>query len=278
MFIKKHGKGKRLEVLEEPSYADSLLNSSLADDIKVLGTPWNTSRDTFGFTIQHLLHNIRPEHITKRTFLQFSASVLEPLSILSPALLLLKVMFQKLYKEGKDWDKKLPGELSAKFQQWLSKATKVLNIEIERCYTKNKKTKEILLVGFCDASKIGYAACIYFCAKYTDESRSVKMIAAKTRVAPLTNQSIPRLEILGALILSRMMKTVKRASQQFKTINSEVSFTDSLVFLTPLKNLSTIPGKFQWNSTGVMENYWKMTGTNGSSRIPLKFRWNSGSS
>ena len=30
-------------------------------------------------------------------------------------------------------------------------------------------------------------------AKYADESRSVKLIAAKTRVAPLTNQSITRL-------------------------------------------------------------------------------------
>ena len=46
----------------------------------------------------------------------------------------------------------------------------------------------------------------------------------------------------------------------------------------PLKNLSTIPAEFQWNSSGVMENYWKMTGTNGTSRILLKFRWNSTSS
>ena len=116
-----------------------------------------------------------------------------------------------------------------------TKATKIPNIEIERCYTKNKEIKEILLAGFCDASKIGYAACIYLCAKYTDESRSVKMIAAKTRVAPLTNQSIPRLELLGALILSRLMKTVKRALQQFTTITSEVYLTDSQVVLTWIK-------------------------------------------
>ena len=76
----------------------------------------------------------------------------------------LKVMFQQLFIEGKDWDKKLSAELSAKFQQWLSKATKVPNIEKERCYTKNKDVKEILLVGFCDTSKIGSAACIYLCA------------------------------------------------------------------------------------------------------------------
>ena len=58
MFIEKNEKEKRLEVLEEPSCADSSLNSSLVDETKILGIPWNTSRDTFSFTIQHLLHDI----------------------------------------------------------------------------------------------------------------------------------------------------------------------------------------------------------------------------
>ena len=62
------------------------------------------------------------------------------------------------------------------------------------------------------------------------------MIAAKTCVAPLTNQSIPRLELLGALILSRLMKTVTRALEQFTTINSEVYFIDSQVVITWIKS------------------------------------------
>ena len=68
MFIKKHEKGKGLAVLEEPSYADSSLNPSLVYDAKLLGIPWSTSRDTFSFTIQHLLHDIRPENITETVF------------------------------------------------------------------------------------------------------------------------------------------------------------------------------------------------------------------
>ena len=48
--------------------------------------------------------------------------------------------------------------------------------------------------------------------------------------------------------------------------------------LCPTKKSFTIPVEFQWNSTGVMVNYWKMTGTNGTSRIPLKFHWNFSSS
>ena len=91
------------------------MNPSLIDDTKVLGTLWNTSSYTFNFTIQRLLHDLRPEHITKRQFLQFSASVFDLLSVLSSAMLPLKVMFQQPCQIGKDWDEKLPTELSAKF-------------------------------------------------------------------------------------------------------------------------------------------------------------------
>ena len=60
----------------------------------------------------------------------------------------------------------------------------------------------------------------------------MKAIAEKTRVAPLTNKSKPGLELLGALILSRLLKAVKRGLQQFTTTNSEVYFTDSQLVLT----------------------------------------------
>ena len=164
-------------------YADSSLNPSLIDDTKVLGTLWNTSSYTFNFTIQRLLHDLRPEHITKRQFLQFSASVFDLLSVLSSA---------------------------------------IPSIEIEKCYSKNKEIKKILVVGFCDASKIRYAVFIYLCTQYKNESRSGKMIAAKTRVAPLTNQTIPRLELLGAMSFSRIVKKAKRALKQLTIINSEI--------------------------------------------------------
>ena len=60
---------------------------------------------------------------------------------------------------------------------------------------------------------------------------------------------------------------------QYQIIPNKDTYFVRLAY--PVKNLSTIPAEFQWNSTGVMENYWKMTGTNGTSGISLKFRWNS---
>ena len=93
MFIKKHEKGQKVEVLEELSHTDSSLNPGLVDEAKVLGIPWNISRDTFSFTIQQLPDDIRSKHISKWQFSQFSASVFYSLGVLSPAMLPLKVMF-----------------------------------------------------------------------------------------------------------------------------------------------------------------------------------------
>ena len=36
----------------------------------------------------------------------------------------------------------------------------------------------------------------------------VNLMASKTKIAPLKRQSIPRLELLGAMILARLAKTV----------------------------------------------------------------------
>ena len=63
------------------------------------------------------------------------------------------------------------------------------------------------LCGFCDASVQAYAAVVYLVIE-SHVSTNVKFMVAKTRVAPLQPQTIPRLELLSAFLLSKLISSV----------------------------------------------------------------------
>ncbi|XP_070075756.1 uncharacterized protein [Drosophila takahashii] len=66
----------------------------------------------------------------------------------------------------------------------------------------------IELHGFSDASTKAYAAVVYSRVTNEDGSISVSIVAAKTRVAPLKQQSLPRLELCAALLLSQLIRSI----------------------------------------------------------------------
>ena len=61
--------------------------------------------------------------------------------------------------------------------------------------------------GFCDASKHAFAAVVYLVLK-SPVGQTVRFLVSKTRVAPLKPQTIPRLELLSALLLARLVTSV----------------------------------------------------------------------
>jgi len=57
-----------------------------------------------------------------------------------------------------------------------------------------------VLHTFVDASQHAYGAVVYMREEYEDQTVSVRLVAAKTRIAPLQSISILRLELLGAIV------------------------------------------------------------------------------
>ena len=66
------------------------------------------------------------------------------------------------------------------------------------------------LQGFCNASKDAYGAVIYL-RLASASGVSIRFVASKTRVAPIKGQTIQRLELLGALLLVKLMSNVMQA-------------------------------------------------------------------
>ncbi|GFW67777.1 integrase catalytic domain-containing protein [Trichonephila clavipes] len=70
------------------------------------------------------------------------------------------------------------------------------------------------LHGFADASSLAYAAAIYCRQKHNGKIK-VQLLVSKTKVAPVKQVSIPRLELCGAHLLSKLFKSVLRTLKYY---------------------------------------------------------------
>ena len=62
-------------------------------------------------------------------------------------------------------------------------------------------------------------------------SRFVKFVASKTRVAPLQGLTIPRLELLSRLLLSKLLTSISNVLEAELDLNQPTCYTDSMVAL-----------------------------------------------
>ena len=117
-----------------------------------------------------------------------------------------------------------------KWKQLQSSLSDASVVTILRCFI-SARPDALRLIGFCDASTKAFAAVVYL----RFESKSivyVRFVAAKTRVDPQKPMTIPRLELLSALLLSRLIKSVCSAlDSEFKLDDNTVCYTDSRVAL-----------------------------------------------
>ena len=139
----------------------------------------------------------------------------DPLGLFSPVTLQGKIFPQTLWNEKLAWDDPL---LEQEKMKWLKIDTDLR--EISDCHipryiglSDSEKLSSQLLV-FCDASKNAYAAPVYMYLRQQTDSRCISnLIFSKTRLAPNKEISIPRLELLAAVIGVRCMKFVERELQ-----------------------------------------------------------------
>ena len=89
------------------------------------------------------------------------------------------------------------------------------------------------LVIFCDASRLAFGACAYVRWQLAGGKFGVRFVTDKSRVAPLKELTIPRLELQAAVLASRLGKTILDGSRlQFEAVHY---FSDSRVTLAWLQ-------------------------------------------
>jgi hypothetical protein len=223
---------------EVETYARSTLANvqrSSDGDKKVLGVLWDTNMDEFVLDFSSVLNAVNRDTPSKRHIVSLASKFYDPIGLAAPVIVKFKVLVQELCLSKLGWDEILTGKLLEKWQLLLHEFKDCQPVRISRCYTQALDGVESYqLCGFCDASNTAYAAVIYLLMR-SGETKRTMILTSKTRVAPMQQQTIPRLELLGALLLSRLIKKVTNILNTEIYLEAPVCFTDSQVVLCWIK-------------------------------------------
>ena len=121
---------------------------------KVLGLPWDLESDSIAVSFEKLVERARGMRPTKRNLLSLLAGLFDPLGVISPMIVPMKMLFQTLCCEKRHWDDELEGKSKGKIEDWVGDLSKTKGISIGRCVYENPKQRvlECQLHGFGDAS------------------------------------------------------------------------------------------------------------------------------
>ena len=202
---------------------------------KVLGVVWNNHTDIFTIKVKpELLLSQEPAMLSKRTILSQVARIYDPIGFASAFLIRAKIGLQELWEKGVGWDEKLPSETQEKWTNLFQEMKSLNGTSFERCLTPPYAVGRPVLCVFSDASEDAFGSCAYARWQLSSGEYDLRFIAAKSRVAPLKRLTIPRLELQGAVLASRLCKTIVDESRfQFEKV---ILFLDSKIVLAWIRS------------------------------------------
>ncbi|GFU26869.1 integrase catalytic domain-containing protein [Trichonephila clavipes] len=212
-----------------------------ANGAKVLGLSWNTNEDYLTTDTKSLLEFVSLDKNTKRFILQAVGKIFDPLGLISPFTVRMKCLLQDLWKEETQWDDPLPTHIEKEWKKWCEELPHLRNLKTPRLVLDSTLLEDdVELHSFCDASKKAYGAAIYLRTK-SRNGISVKLVTSKSRVAPLNCVTLPRLELLEALVAARLAFKVKKIVN-LKRSCLQYHWTDSKIVLFWIKDSTTTVG------------------------------------
>ena len=204
---------------------------------KVLGVKWDPDDDSLLIDLGDIAKEALNTVPTKRNVIRIASRLYDPLGFAAPVIVRMKVLFQEMCQEKLNWDESLPPNLQQKWQAQVTSLQDSPVICVPRFYFANcTQPLSCSLQGFCDASKVAYAAVIYLLINMACGC-TTRFVTCKTRVSPVSQPTIPQLELLAALLLSKLMATTTQALSSHLTVDEPRYYTDSEVVLYWIKGL-----------------------------------------
>ena len=143
---------------------------------KTLGFVWYPQEDVLGVKVLEVAYPV-----TRRGLLSLVMSIFDPLGFLSPFLLPLKLLLQRLVTLG--WDAVMPEAEKQTLRKFSKHLLKLGEISISRCLSGFSSLENVQLHVFADASSVGIGAVCYLRMSNANNC-FVLFMMGKSRVAP----------------------------------------------------------------------------------------------
>ena len=203
---------------------------------KVLGIQWDISNDCFYFQINSESNNNKlNSEVTRRNMLSVVSSIYDPLGLINPLIITGKLLFQEATRFKLSWDEVVPHSLKYQWEDWVSSLRKVIELRFPRCLKPTEyDLGTVELHHFSDASQKAYGSCTYLRCVNKNGKILSRLILSKTKVAPIKQCTIPRLELQGAVLSVKLDAFLRR--EMSISIDQSYYWTDSEIVLRYIMN------------------------------------------
>ena len=191
-----------------------------------LGLCWNTCTDIVSLATRKF--PAINTYVTKRDVLQTSSQIFDLLGWATPVTVKTKILMQEIWQTKLSWDEPLSNVIKDKWIDILTDLQELPQLMIPQPYFPSNQpgTQIDNMFVFADASTKAYGAVVYLNSK-----SNICLAMSKNRVAPLKTTSLPRLELMAAVVATRLAKFVYSSITSKQPIVQVHFWTDSQIVL-----------------------------------------------
>lgn len=239
-----------LNALPDNDLAPNTKSITTSSQGTALGIKWDISKDAFLYDYD----SICVPALTRRAMLSQLSTLFDPLGLVSPIILSGKIMFQETSRRKLSWDDSLPPDVRNGWCRWLKSLVCLADVSFPRCVCPPEFADSIAeLHIFSDASQSAYGAVAYIRFVNRKGMVHVSLLTSKTRLAPLKQLTIPRLELCAAVLAVNLEIKVKQALQL--DLLPSTFWTDSTIVLGYIGNETRRFKTFVGNRVAIIREY-----------------------
>ena len=168
---------------------------------------------------------------TKTSVASLLARPFDPLGLISPYILLAR---KQTFEDKLGWKEKLQGPLLGQWQHWISLLPELADVTYPR-HVPFRENSEIHIFGDA-AANMGHGVAAYVRTYLIESDRyETHLLMAKSRINPMKDITVPRLELVAALL----------CAQTAEMLHRELDFDKKRIFatLTPKRHFGGKPSR-----------------------------------